>query len=261
MTKIAVLGCGWLGLPLAKELITSGHKVNGSSTKIEKEKIINDLNISYFILDIENLTHNTEEFLNAHTLIITIPPSIKNHKIKISQLVSKIENSSIKKVIYTSSISVYGNQSGIITEKTETNPSRETSKQILETEQLLSNNKNFSTCILRLGGLIGEKRHPAYFLSGKQIKYPNDLINLVDRTDCILAIKKLIQNNELNEVYNLVNPNHLEKGVYYKKCCENLKLPLPIINNSQSSVIRKVSSNKIMNTLHFKFKKNLAYPD
>jgi nucleoside-diphosphate-sugar epimerase len=260
MTKISVLGCGWLGLPLAKELIASDYKVNGSSTKIEKEKNIIDNDISSFNIDIENLTNNIEDFLNVNVLIITIPPRLKNHKVKLSQLVSKIENSTIKRVIYTSSISVYGNKSGIITEETPTNPTTETSIQVLETEQLLSNNKKFSTCILRLGGLIGENRHPAYHLSGKEIKYPNDLVNLVDIDDCIFAIKKLLKSDVSNEIFNLVNPNHPEKGIYYKKCCENLKLPLPMETKARSSVIKEVSSNKIINKMRFQFKNNLAYP-
>ena len=30
--KIGVLGCGWLGFPLAKDLIKQGFKVKGSTT-------------------------------------------------------------------------------------------------------------------------------------------------------------------------------------------------------------------------------------
>ena len=32
MTKVAILGCGWLGLPLAIKLLKSGYHVNGSTT-------------------------------------------------------------------------------------------------------------------------------------------------------------------------------------------------------------------------------------
>ena len=34
--KIAVLGCGWLGLPLAKKLHSIGHTIKGSTTTKEK---------------------------------------------------------------------------------------------------------------------------------------------------------------------------------------------------------------------------------
>lgn len=36
MTKISILGCGWLGLPLAKALIENGFSVKGSTTSTDK---------------------------------------------------------------------------------------------------------------------------------------------------------------------------------------------------------------------------------
>jgi 3-hydroxyisobutyrate dehydrogenase-like beta-hydroxyacid dehydrogenase len=32
MTKISILGCGWLGFPLAKALLKDGFTVKGSTT-------------------------------------------------------------------------------------------------------------------------------------------------------------------------------------------------------------------------------------
>ena len=37
--KIGIIGCGWLGLPLAKEFISNNYKVKGSTTTKEKLKI------------------------------------------------------------------------------------------------------------------------------------------------------------------------------------------------------------------------------
>ena len=34
--QVSILGCGWLGLPLAKSLIEKGFSVNGSTTSVEK---------------------------------------------------------------------------------------------------------------------------------------------------------------------------------------------------------------------------------
>ena len=36
MTKISILGCGWLGFPLAKALLSKGLSVKGSTTSSEK---------------------------------------------------------------------------------------------------------------------------------------------------------------------------------------------------------------------------------
>lgn len=257
MNKIGVLGCGWLGMPLAKELITTGFKVNGSTTSVEKEKQMIELGIRTFILNLNNLNNDLQEFLDVDVLILSIPPRLKNHNETINDLIAKIEHSKIKKVIYTSSISVYGNKTGLITEKTETSPTRNTSKQIIEIEDLLVNNKTFNTTILRLGGLIGNKRHPAYHLTGKLIQFPNETINLIHLEDCISAIKKLIALNVSNEIFNLVNPNHPEKGAYYVQCCKKLKLPLPILGKENKSEIKNISSEKIIKRLNLNFLNNL----
>ncbi len=257
MTKVAILGCGWLGLPLAVQLLKSGNQVNGSTTSIEKEKTLINAGINSYILDLDNLNSDLNEFLNVDELIITIPPRLKNHKEIIKNLISKIESSTIKRVTYTSSISVYGNTTGIITEETKTNPTRESVIQITEIEQLLLNNSKFKTNIIRLGGLIGPNRHPVYSLSGKTIKSPDELINLIHLEDCITVIEQLLKANITDEIFNLVNPYHPKKGLYYTKYCEQLKLPLPIINNNTNPLIKEVSSEKIRALLNYVFKNNL----
>ena len=257
MTKVAILGCGWLGLPLAVQLLKSGYQVNGSTTSAEKRIILSNSGINSFVLDLNNLNSNLNDFLNVDELIITIPPRLKNHKEIIKNLISKIEVSTIKRVTYTSSISVYGNTTGIITEKTKTNPTRDSVHQIIETEQLLLNNPKFKTTIIRLGGLIGPNRHPAYSLSGKTIKASNELINLIHLDDCVTVIEQLLKTNTTNEIFNLVNPYHPLKGEYYSLCCDYLKLAQPVIIDNPNPIIKEVSSEKIRLLLNYVFKNNL----
>ena len=257
MTKVAILGCGWLGLPLAVQLLKSGNQVNGSTTSVEKEKTLNDTGVNSFVLDLDNLSNDLSAFLNVDELIITIPPRLKNHTKTIKNLITRIESSPIKRVTYTSSISVYGNTIGVITEETETNPTRKSVIQITETEQLLLNNIKFKTTIIRLGGLIGPNRHPAYSLSGKTIKASNELINLIHLDDCITVIEQLLKTNISNEIFNLVNPYHPLKGDYYSLCCDSLKLTLPEIIDNPNPIIKEVSSEKIRVLLNYVFKNNL----
>jgi len=257
MTKVAILGCGWLGLPLALQLLKSGYQVNGSTTSIEKEKTLIDAGIKSFVLDLDNFENNLNEFLDVEELIITIPPRLKNHKETIKNLISKIESSTIKRVTYTSSISVYGNTRGLITEETKVNPTRDTVVQITEIEQLLLNNTNFKSNIIRLGGLIGPNRHPAYRLSEKIIQSSNELINLVHLEDCIAIIEKLIKSDISNEIFNLVNPHHPQKRNYYNTCCETLNLPAPLCKDNPNPIIKEVSSKKLCKSLNYVFKNNL----
>ena len=76
--KIAILGCGWLGITLAKKLIKKNFLVKGSTTsfnkidKIETEKIEAHL----LLVEEKKIIGNISDFLkNVKTLIINFPPS------------------------------------------------------------------------------------------------------------------------------------------------------------------------------------------
>lgn len=257
MTKIALLGCGWLGFPLAKQLIKQGYFVNGSTTNSDKINTFKDAGITPFLIDFEAKPDNLVEFLNADILIITVPPRALYYVQHIRQLLLKIEASSIKKVIYTSSISVYGNATGVITEETDTNPITARAQQVLDVEQLLLNNQKFDTTILRLGGLIGANRHPAFHVSGKQLKAPHELINLIHLNDCISIISLLLKDKTGTAIFNLVNPYHPTKLEYYISCCTFLKLLLPTANEHAKNNLKELSSEKICTLLNYQFKNNL----
>ena len=53
MQKISILGCGWLGIPLAEALIKNGFSVSGSTTSIEKISLLQNLDVEPFLLSIE----------------------------------------------------------------------------------------------------------------------------------------------------------------------------------------------------------------
>ena len=258
MNKVAILGCGWLGFPLAEQLLKDHHHVNGSTTSSEKIAALTNSGIKSYKITLETSSTDLSEFLDVDHLIITIPPKTKNYAILVENLIHQIERSPIKHVIYTSSISVYGNAQGIISEENKTSPTRNSVAQILTVEKLLLKNKNFKTTILRLGGLIGGKRHPAYYVSGKQLKAPNELINLVHLDDCITAIQQLLNARTTNNIFNLVYPYHPTKASYYSYCCKTLNIPEPITkSNTYIALVKKVSSKKIMTVLNYEFKNNL----
>ncbi len=258
MNKVGILGCGWLGMPLAEKLISLGYTVNGSSTSELKKSILNKLGANYFKIDLNNTNNKLKDFLAVDVLIIAIPPKLLNHTKAFNNLVSEIKLSSVKKVIYASSISVYGNQTGTVDEKNRLLPIKTNAIQIAETEKILFKQNNFTTTILRLGGLIGNDRHPAYHLAGKKLKHPKELINLVHLDDCIEVLTKLIDINQTeNQIYNLVNPFHPEKGEYYTDCCNKLNLNRPVLIEQEKSNPKIISSQKIINDLDYKFKNNI----
>ncbi|MDO1499384.1 hypothetical protein Q2T40_03905 [Winogradskyella maritima] len=73
--------------------------------------------------------------------------------------------SSVEKIVFVSSTSVYGEIHGEVDEDTPPNPSTESGKQLTEAEKIFKDVKNFETTIIRFGGLIGPDRHPVTMLS------------------------------------------------------------------------------------------------
>jgi nucleoside-diphosphate-sugar epimerase len=264
MTKISILGCGWLGLPLAKALLSKGFSVKGSTTSDEKIAILKNAGIEPFLIALsENkATGNLTEFLeNSEILIIDVPPKLRgsateNFVSKIRNVIPFIEKSSVENVLFISSTSVYNDDEAFVNEETIPKTDTESGKQLLETEQLLQNNSHFKTTILRFGGLIGEDRHPVKFLAGREdLDNPDAPINLIHQEDCIGIILKIIETDSWNETFNAVAPSHPSREMYYTQKAIDLNLALPKFNSEQNSGGKIILSARIENVLKYTFTK------
>ncbi|MFE3867450.1 SDR family oxidoreductase [Flavobacterium sp. LS2P90] len=264
MTKISILGCGWLGLPLAKALIQKGFSVNGSTTSTEKISVLENAEIRPYLilLDSKSVSVAIETFLQeSSTIIIDIPPKLRginkeNFVEKIKVLIPFIEKSSVKNVLFVSSTSVYGEENHIITEESPLNPDTESGKQLVEAEQLLQSNTDFKTTVLRFGGLIGEDRHPVKFLAGREnLDNPHAPINLIHQEDCIGIILKIIENDCWDETFNAVAPSHPSRSDYYTQKAADFNLSLPKFNHENASIGKTILSDKIQTILNYTFTK------
>jgi len=263
LTQISILGCGWLGLPLAINLINNGYKVNGSTTTIEKLEVLKGFNINPFQINLfqNNIAGDFASFLNnSEILFINIPPKSRGLEAeryinKIKLILKEVENSTIKKVIFISSTSVYKDDNSIVTEATKTFPETESGKQLIEAENAFKNIKNLNTTILRFGGLIGKDRHPVYFLSGKkEVKNPNAPINLIDQLDCIEIINSIIKKDIWNQTFNAVAPYHPTRQEYYNIKAKEFNLTPPDFKKSSKTVGKTVDSTKLITVLNYNFK-------
>lgn len=263
MKQISILGCGWLGLPLAKSLIKNGFSVKGSTTSLEKISVLEDLEIDAFQIEIgeSQIKGEINSFLEkSEILIIDIPPKLRketseNFVQKIQNLIPFIEKSSVEKLIFISSTSVYADDNSMITDTSQPNSNSKSGKQLAQTEQLLKGNSNFKTTVIRFGGLIGNDRHPIHFLSGrKNIENPDAPINLIHQADCIGIIEGIIKQEYWSETFNAVAPFHPTRRGYYTQKALELNLPLPEFDEEKPSFGKTIVSNRLENVLNFKFR-------
>ncbi|MCM8569459.1 SDR family NAD(P)-dependent oxidoreductase [Gramella jeungdoensis] len=267
--KIAILGCGWLGLELGKRLRKQNHEVKGSVTRMERMGELRTAGLIPYSIKLyeKGVQGDIRSFLSGvNVLIVDIPPGLrKNPEIdfvkKIRNLIPYIEKAYVQKVIFTSSTSVYQDMEDfpIYTEEDKTDNSNNTAIQLRNTELLFLNNENFDASVLRFGGLIGSKRHPIKHLSGrKNVKNPDAPVNLVHQEDCISAILILMEKQKDNSVWNVVYPEHPSKKDYYSKVASEKELPKPEFEHSKTSKGKKISSEKIIKELGFKFNNPIA---
>jgi nucleoside-diphosphate-sugar epimerase len=261
--QISILGCGWLGFPLAQSLIEKKRAVKGSTTTESKLATLEKSGIIPFQISLEEekINGKIEEFLTDSTsLIIDIPPKLRkenseNFVSKIKTLLPFIEKSSITNVLFISSTSVYADDNSVVTEETIPNPETESGRQLLEVEKILYENSNFQTTVLRFGGLIGPNRHPIHFLSGKiNLDNPDAPVNLIHQEDCIAIIHLIIQHNYWGQLINAVNPTHPTRKNYYTQKAKELALVLPQFNESQDSNGKTIRSDKLIRDLGYDFK-------
>ena len=266
--NICIIGCGWLGLPLAKSLLKKGASINGSTTSSEKLQILTSEGIQAFKLKLssEGISGDLESCLGqCDTLILNIPPGLrrqpnKDYVRQMRNLMPYIETSNISKVLFISSTSVYDDDESFrsITELSSTSANSETAKQLLVVEQLFQQNSNFDTTILRFSGLFGNDRHPAKFLSGStNLKNGNAPVNLIHLEDCIGIIETIITQEQWNTVFNASTEPHPIKAHYYTSICKALNLPIPEFNSEIPSKGKIIDASKLAQHLNYKFKVRL----
>jgi nucleoside-diphosphate-sugar epimerase len=265
MKQISILGCGWLGFPLAESLIGKGFSVKGSTTSLKKILDMRKAGIEAFkiVVSGSGIDGNMTSFLeNSEILIIDIPPKLRgdlpeNFVNKIKKIIPFIKAAKIQKVIFISSTAVYNDDYSTVTETTQTNPDTESGKQLVAAEKLFFVNMfDFSTTKVRFGGLIGEDRHPVYHLAGKQnLGNPRAAVNLIHQIDCIGIIEKIIEKECWNQTFNAVAPFHPKREEYYTQKAAELGLPLPVFSENPTSFGKIIHANLVESELNYKFQK------
>lgn len=257
------MGCGWLGFPLAQSLSKEGYTVYGSTTSPGKLPILEKAGIVPFLIAVseEGIKGPIVELLrNVDTLILNIPPKLRGNNrenyVKKMELVSQaVIASGIRKIVFMSSTSVYGDRQGSVTEMTPPKPTTESGRQLFASEKVFRHIPNVETTVIRFGGLIGKDRHPITMLSGKKgLQNGNHPVNLIHLNDCIAVISAVIIGHWWGEVFNAVYPLHPTKEEYYRQIAAERGLKSPEYGRNSQSPGKLIRAHKLQSVKKFNFK-------
>lgn len=268
MKKVAIIGLGWLGMPLAQSLSRRGIDVVGSKTTPDGVDAarMSGINCYPLVLTPELICEPDDlaQLMAVDALVITLPASRTtaggDHYFQAVQLVVDSALAfGVPRIIFTSSTSVYGETRGRIKESSPLQPVTVAGKTLMALEQWLHQLPHTSVDILRLAGLVGTDRHPGRFLAGKTgVKGGSQGVNLVHQEDVIAAIELLLNRPKGGHLYNLCAPIHPRKRDFYPACARALQLTPPeFAVEEQEGANREIDGSKICSELGFEY----LYPD
>ncbi len=264
---IGIMGCGWLGLPLAKSFVGQGFQVRGSTTSQEKCRALKKLGINGFVITLsqKGIEGPISTFLEGlDILVVNIPPRLKgkgakNYERTMQLLFRSVRASTVEKIIFVSSTSVYGDAVGEVTETTPPRPATESGRQLCEAEAIFRNASQWQTTIVRFGGLLGPDRHPVNNLSGRKgLTNGNDFINLVHQEDCIRILEHIVNGGWWNEIFNGVYPFHPTKKEYYTSEALKRGVQPPEYKSNNHTESKKVRPFALVNVKNFRFKTSIV---
>jgi nucleoside-diphosphate-sugar epimerase len=277
--RVLIVGCGYVGLPLGKELIRLGHEVFGLRRSVAAEKELQAAGILPLFADITQ-PDELKKLPRDFDWVVNCTASggggaddyRKTYLDGNRNLVGWLAGSPLKKFIYTSSTSVYGQNDGsVVTEKSPVEPEADTAKVLVETEALLLATvaeHQFPAVILRVAGIYGPARGHGFkqFLRG-DARIEGDgarWLNMIHRDDLIGVIIAALRDAKPGEIFNAADNEPVTQLKFFAWLAAKLRKPLPpkITADAEAWRRRGVTNKRVSNAkLHADLKYQFQFPD
>jgi nucleoside-diphosphate-sugar epimerase len=255
---VSILGCGWLGLPLAHYLNGKGYLVKGSRTSPEGAQQLREQGIEGYVVSLgkEGITGD-KNFWQADMLVVNFPPPRQypeQHVQQVQALIGELNKSSIKHVLFISSTSVYADINGVVTEDNTETPEKGSGKALRAAEALLMQQSSFTTTVLRPGGLIGYERLPLSAASvAARVRNWDAPMNVIHRDDVIGIVHTIIEKKAWGEIFNACMDEHPARRAYYLAAAQAIGFTIEQPAIGDTSPYKIVSSEKLKNKLCYHF--------
>ena len=261
---ISIIGLGWLGLPLARQLQKEGFRVKGSVTSVAKLTALKNSGLEVHQLQLNpEPVGNLTALLQADTLVINVPPKAGSngaafHPEQVKHVTAAIRQSSVKHVIYVSSTSIYPEAYQIVVEDDVVTPEQAATPALVEAEQFVQTlAPDRTVTVVRCGGLMGYNRIPGKYVGGKLINSGAVPVNYLHQDDAVGILTTLIQ-QPIPGTFNAVAPEHPTRKAIYQKSCSDFGYDQPNFIQPEKPVPYKVVSiERLLKATNYGFK----YPD
>lgn len=228
--KIVVIGCGWLGLPLAAGLARDGHEVHGTRTRaggldeLERHGVT-----AHRLAATPDLEGDLEAFAGADRVVTALPPSGLGDRYP--DAIGRIAEASreAEQIVHLSSTGVHPDRPGHpeTGEDDLADAPSERAARLLAAERTVAAVDGAVVTVLRLAGLWGYGRHPVRYLAGRTVPGGDAPVNLIHRDDAIAAVRAVMLPHPVPGTFAVVADEHPARADFYRGEAERLGLPAP----------------------------------
>ena len=277
--RVLIVGCGYVGLPLGKELARQGHEVFGLRRSALAEAEMKAAGITPLHADITQpatLAKLPRDFDWVVNCTASGGGGADDYrKIYLEgnhNLLAWLAGSPLKQFIYTSSTSVYAQNDGsVVTEASPVEPDADTARVLVETEKLLLAavaERQFPAVILRVAGIYGPARGHWFkqFLRGEARLDGGGArwLNMIHRDDLIGVIIAALKNARPGEIFNAADNEPVSQLKFFEWLAAELNRPMPPTVPADAEAWRKrgVTNKRVSNAkLRAELKYEFQFPD
>ncbi len=236
--KRVILGCGYIGKALLEFWHHDKKNLIATTTSAERQRGLEPFAGEVVVVEGDDRAALRKLLSRAKQVIVCVAPKMGDSYANVYLNTAKAlcdvlkEGTSVEQLVYTSSVSVYGEQGGgWVTEDDTVKPIGINGEILCETETVYLNvftPNNIAATVLRLGGIYGpgrEHESRTRKMAGKIFSGSGDQYsNWIHQEDAVRAIDWVLK-RRLGGIYNLCSEDHPTRKALYDQITAPLQLP------------------------------------
>jgi nucleoside-diphosphate-sugar epimerase len=269
MAKL-ILGCGYLGLRVARRWLAAGESVDAVTRRPERAAELAALGVKPIVADVADQDSLAGRLPSAETVLYAIGYDAgsgrSRNEVQVEGLLAALGAlpADIGRIIYVSTTGVYHQNRGeLIDEESECGSTREAAIAALAAERSIETHPlSQRAFILRLAGIYGPGRIPRRdeLLAGRPIAAaPQSHLNLIHVEDAVDAILAVERHGRPPRMYLVSDGHPVRRGDYFAELARLLGAPPPrfeapspeSLAASRSGTDKRISNARICTELHF----------
>lgn len=266
MKKLLIIGCGWLGFPLGKQLARKGWQVRGTTTTESKKLMLHEAGIEPFTAELQDNYIAGDSFLDNWPeeafILINVPPSRQKktgqNYVAQMQFLKQYLQRKIKqpKVVFVSSTTVYNTTANLLNKPLTEQANVAKESDLYLAEQVFADWPH--TITLRMSGLAGYNRVIGRYFAGKtEVPDGKAKVNLIHRDDAVNMMEQAILQTLTPGIYNVTAPEHPSRQMLFLTEAARYNFEPPVFSSTNDNYRKVIDGSKIINELNYRF----CYPD